>query len=90
MATETLEDTKPSLQDKDHAKSEIPKNDASSDDVATKSKDTNVADKDRAFDNQEVEVEDAAEEKKENIDKDKEEEDDVKDKEEKCLRKSTL
>ena len=76
MATETLEDTKPPLQDDDRAKSEIPEKDASSDDAAAKSRDANAGDKDGASDNQEVEEKDAAEEKKEEIDEDEEEEED--------------
>ncbi|KAH1034559.1 hypothetical protein GYH30_054816 [Glycine max] len=46
MATKTLEDTKPTLQDDDCVKSEIPKNDTSSGDATIKLKDANAGDKD--------------------------------------------
>ena len=84
MASEALEDNKPPLQDDNHAKSEIPEKDASSDAVAAKSENANAGDKDGgAAGNQEVEEEaDAAEEKKEEIDEDGEEKDEQEEKEE--------
>ncbi|KAG4909305.1 hypothetical protein JHK87_055421 [Glycine soja] len=66
MATKTLEDTKPTLQDDDCVKSEIPKNDTSSGDAAIKLKDANAGDKDETSGYQ-------VEEKKEEIDEDEEE-----------------
>ena len=82
MATETLKDTKPPIQDDDHMKLEILENDASLGDAVAKSEDTNAIDKDGASDNHEVKEEDVAEEKKEEINKDIEEKDDVEDEEE--------
>ncbi|KAG4906696.1 hypothetical protein JHK86_055180 [Glycine max] len=66
MATKTLEDTKPTLQDDDCVKSEIPKNDTSSGDATIKLKDANAGDKDETSGYQ-------VEEKKEEIDEDEEE-----------------
>ena len=66
MATKTLEDTKPTLQDDDCVKSEIPKNDTSSGDATIKLKDAKAGDKDETSGYQ-------VEEKKEEIDEDEEE-----------------